>query len=119
MALTDQQKSDIIFHLGWPGKTLVVDSTHFNKIAVDRMENLTPEIEARVTLILADIDAARVKIIAGQDRLSAKQVDTIILNDNEISLLKNDLRRLKKELSCLLDLKMLCKSGGANIRLCQ
>lgn len=118
MALTDKEKTDILFHLGWPLKSLLPGSTHYNKIAVDRMNNLTSPMEDRVRELLCNIEEVRSRLLEAQKRLSASRVDTIELNQDEIDMLKVEMKRLSKELSGLLDLEML-KSSGANISLCQ
>ncbi len=114
MALTATQKHNIMFHLGYPGKILIPTSTHFNSVVNDRLNNLNAEIEALVATQLADLTAIRAKLIVAQDIVKVKKVGDIELNNNEITQLKGDYRRLSRELSEQLDIT-LRKSGGVNV----
>ena len=74
MALQDTQKEAIIFYLGWPAKTLVVDSTHYSKIVADRMTNLSEPTEKKVKAILAKLEAIDTQLDEARCRLTANKV---------------------------------------------
>lgn len=112
MALTDRQKADVIYFLGWPAKTLVANSTNYNKITADRLENLTAVIESQVDKLLDKLRANEERLESAQDRLTAKKVDDIELNDKEIDMLRGERARLCKLLSRLLDIPV---AGGSGI----
>lgn len=111
MALTTAQKHDVLLYLGWPGKTLVTSSTHYNKTVADRLDNLNSDIETQVGSLLTAIAAVRTKYTASTSRALVKKVGDIELNTDEHMALGKEDRRLVKELSCLLDIELRCKSS--------
>lgn len=113
MALTDTQKAEIIFFIGWPGKTLVENSTSFNRIVSDRLNNLTAEIEAQITKIIGRVKKIDDKLMEAVDRFSTKKVGDIEINDKERSLLKGERKRYITQISQLVDIEMQA-SGGIN-----
>lgn len=114
MALTDAQKHKVVFVLGWSGLTIVANSTQYNSVVVDRLSNLNAEIEKIVKGILARIDSLDLKLDAAACRLSASEVQDIVLNPEEIRMLRSERKRLIRELSDHLDIPIE-KSGGVNI----
>ena len=112
MALTDQIKNDVMFYLGYPGKVLVPSSTHFHRILVDRLDNLTPEIESRVGKTITRMKKLEEQFEDAACRFTASKVDGIVVNKNERSLLKAELNRYRNQLSELLDIPNRHKSGS-------
>jgi predicted nuclease with TOPRIM domain len=110
MALSDKQKADVIFFLGWPAKTLVEASTNYNRTTAQLLENLNTNIEGQVSDLLHKLKAQDERIDAAQDRMAALKVGDIELNPEEIDKLRNERNRLCKMLSRLLDIPM--QSGG-------
>lgn len=117
MALDTEQKTKILQHLGYPAKSIIVGSTHFDGILNGRMENLNTETEDLIQTYLDDLDAVRAKLITAQDIVKAKRVGDIELNNNEINQLKGEYRRLGRELGELLDITYR-KGGGRNVSVC-
>jgi len=111
MALTNKQKADVIFFLGWPAKTIITGSTDYNKITADRLENLNEIVEAQVEKLLDKLRANDERLESAQDRLSAKKVDDIELNGDELALLQRERSRLRKLLSDLLSIPVAGGSG--------
>lgn len=110
MALTDTQKSTIVFYLNYAGTTLIEGSPNYTSIIVDRLTGLSPYIEtqvASVLLKLKDIDS-RLEEAAGH--YAAKRVGDIELNGDERALLLAERSRYIKQLSSLLDIAV--GSGG-------
>ena len=114
MALTDTQKYKVIFYLGWSGLTLVSTSTQYNSVVNDRVSDLNAEIERLVKGLLARLESLDAKLDAAACRLSASEVQDIVLNPEEIRMLRSERKRLIRELSDLLDIPIE-KSGGVNI----
>lgn len=112
MALTAQEKADIVYHLGWPGLTIVQGSTDYSKIIVDRITNISSPMEIQIRALLDRIVALETKLSAASCRLSAKKIGDIELRDDEIHQLKREKRRGLKELSKLLDIELLMPSGA-------
>ena len=115
--LTAQEKTNIIFYLGWPAKTLIVGSTDYSKIVADRLENLTDEIEINVLRWLekvVNIDNAREASLC---RLAAKRVGDIETNPNELYELRKEKTRILNELSDMLDIELM-RSGRGSIGVC-
>lgn len=111
MALSDKQKADVVFFLGWPGKTLVVDSTNYNRTTAQRLENLSAGIESQVEGLLEKLKRNDERLEAASDRMAAKKVGDIELNGDELAMLRNERNRLRKLLSQLLDIPLMGSSG--------
>lgn len=112
MALTDKLKDCIVFYLGWPAKTLVVDSTDYSKIFSDRLTDFSSDSEKRIKGLLEKIEGIDTQLEEARCRASTSKVDDITLNPDEIMLLKKERNRCIKELSCFLDIKVICKSSS-------
>ncbi len=117
MSLSNGQKAQVVYFLGWAGKTIVEGSTHYNSQVVDRLKNLTTEIEQQTQGLLTEIAALDEKLKAAQCRTSAKEVDGIVLNENEITQLRGERKRLIKDLSLLLDIPV-ARPGGVMFGVC-
>ena len=59
MALTDKQKHDVVFKLGWSGLTIVTGSTQYNSVVNDRLTNLNAEIERVIETEVARLGDSR------------------------------------------------------------
>lgn len=118
MALSDQQKADIIFHLGWSADTIISGSTGYNNTINNRLLNLTAPVEGRVAKLLLRIEGIDCKLEAALDRLAAKKVDTIELRDDEMYLLRKEKIRVLRELSDLLDIPIMRQGSGGGISVC-
>jgi hypothetical protein len=114
MALTDQQKHRVVFLLGWSGLTLKTGSTQYNSVVNDRLTDLNTEIERIVIGLLERLEALDLKLDAASCRLSASEIQDIVLNPEEIRMLNKERKRLIRELSDHLDIPIE-KSGGVNI----
>jgi len=114
MALTDKEKHNVIFYLGWSGLTLVSGSTQYNSVVNDRLGNLNVQIERIVRGLLTRLEAIDAKMEAATCRLSASEVDSIVLNKDELALLKKERMRIIRELSDHLAIPIE-KSGGSQM----
>lgn len=114
MALTASEKADVIFFLGWPGLTIIANSTHFNSVVNDRLNvtDTNPEI-ARIAIgILTRLAKCDSQLDSAKCRLAAEKVDNLTLNEEEISKLKGERRRLVRELSDHLDIPIMKSSSN-------
>lgn len=120
MALSDQNKADVIWYLGYPGKVLEVGSTHYDPILVGRLNNLSAEIETQVTNLLERLEKLDIKFDKASGRFLVKKVGDIELNTDEFSLLTKAYKRWLRQLSSLLDIPMAAGTcgGGATVNLC-
>jgi len=113
MALTAKQKARTIYYLGWPGLTIVTDSTHFNSVVNDRL-NVTDteaEISRLVKELLTRLEGCDEKLDKAKCRLSAVKVDNLELNPDEIRMLKKERMRYVRELSDHLDIPIMKSSA--------
>jgi hypothetical protein len=117
VALTAQEKADVIYLLGWPGLTIVQDSTDYSKPIVDNLTVISSPMEVQVRALLTRLKNLEEKLAGASCRLSAKKIGDIELRDDEISQLKKERKRALKELSRLLDIPLLVPSG-VNIGVC-
>ena len=114
MALTDTQKAQVIYFLGWPGKTLMENSTNFSKVVSDRLDNLSTDIENQVATLLAKLKKVDDKLEEAMCRFAATKVGNVETNENERSLLKGERKRYQCLLSDLLDIPVQscgCSNG--------
>lgn len=102
MALTDDQKHQVVFHLGYSGKTIIAGTTDYNKTVVDALGGLNSYVEAQVVDLLDQIATAKEKFSASSSRMLVKKVGDIELNTDEHRSLGQEFRRLIRELSSLL-----------------
>lgn len=114
MALSDSEKHKVVFYLGWSGLTIVAGSTQYNSVVNNRLTNLNAEIENLVRGILDRLEMFDKKLDAAACRLSASEVQDIVLNKDEIRWLRSERKRLIRELSDHLDIPIE-KSGGVNV----
>ena len=112
MALQDKEKEAIIFYLGWPAKTLVVDSTHYSKIISDRMTNLAEVTEKQIRVILGKLELVDKQLDDARCRLQAMQVSDVRMDaEKEIRVLKQERNRCIRELSSYLDIGIVSRGG--------
>lgn len=114
MALTLQQQQDIIYLLGWPGKTLIQASTHYNSVIASRLINLNTPIENQATKLVARIQKIDTILECALTRMSTLEMQDIKLDPNEAARLRRERRTLIGELSDLLDIDVM-KTGGVNV----
>lgn len=105
MALSLEQKNEILFLLCYPAKTIIADSNLYNSIVADRLEDLDSSTQDRIETMLTEINEVRTKLTALQDQGKLKQVGDIHFNvDNNDRTVKSEYSRLLKELACYLDI---------------
>jgi hypothetical protein len=117
MAFSLETKHEIIYLLGYPAKSIIEGSTHYNSIVADRLEDIDSFTQDNVESVLKEISSVRNKLTGLQDQGKLKQVGDIVFNvDNNDRTVKMEYKRLLKELSRYLDLPM--KTGNSMIGVC-
>lgn len=111
MALTDKEKHKAVYYLGWSGLTIVTDSTQYNSVVVDRLTDLNTEIERIVKGLLERLDKIEECLDDAKCRLSAKSVDGITMNPEEIRMLRGERKKWVRQLSDHLDIPIESSSG--------
>jgi hypothetical protein len=114
MALSAQEQADVIFQLGWPGRTIVEGSTDYSGIIVSRLTNISTPMVNQVRGLLARVVAIDGKLQSSTGRMLAKKIGDIELRDGEAGALRSEKRAVLRELSDLLDIP-LQRSGGMMI----
>jgi predicted phage-related endonuclease len=114
MALSDAEKADVVFRLGWSGKVLIEGSTDYSKIIADRLTGLSAPIESQIRMLLGRLKKVSESIDSAICRLSAKIVGDITLRDDELYQLRREEKRIKKELSDLTDIPFM-SGGGTSV----
>lgn len=104
MALTATEKHGVVKLLGLPGSVLTTTSPSYSSIVAGRLTNLDTDTEASVRDYLTRIATLDLALDAARSRAAAKSIGDIVLNENEIPMLRADRRRLIRELAGLLDL---------------
>ena len=115
MALTDKQKHEVVRYLGWSGKALISDSTHYNSVVASRLTNLNSYIESQVIGLLRRLDSIVEQMDLARCRLSAEEVGDIVLNQKELEMLRKEYYRWLRELSDLLDIKIEKSGMGVSV----
>ena len=115
MALTNQEKQDCILFLGWPGKTLLSTSTSYSQIVVNHLASLPAEMEPQVRAYLKRLKAIDDRLDSAMCRLSTKEVDNIVLNNDEIDQLRKERKIKIRELSRLLDIPAYGAGNGISV----
>lgn len=113
--LTQEQKYKVIFALCHTGTIIDPTTIGFNSIIRDRLEtDYDDYVLARVDFLLGEIEKADAILRASPSKANLKRIGDIELdNTSGIPLIKQELRRLKNELSQLLDIPNACKSGSS------
>lgn len=117
MALVDSDKYKIITLLGYPAKTIVTSSTHYNSLVADRLINLNDDIEAIIADKLDEIDEAEAKLTPAVKRAGIRRVGDIEFEQGgtELEIIRKEKRRLLKELATLLDIPYQSSGNMANV----
>jgi hypothetical protein len=111
--LSQESKHKVLFYLCYSGKTIISGSTHYNSIVDSRLNGLNSFIEDQVIKLLDELDSTRDRLTQSMDKSNVIRVGDIELDSNKsISLINGEYKRLKNELSSLLDIPNSCKSGS-------
>jgi len=117
MALSLEQKHQILFHLGYPAKTLIPDTNLYNSIVNDRLENLDSFSQDRVESLLSEMESSRTNLRSLENQGKLKQVGDIVFNtENNDRNSQGEYRRVRKELARTLDIPMV--GGGSSFKVC-
>ena len=116
MSLGENQKQRILYHLCYPGLTIVSGSTNYNSVINDRLTDITSDIQDIVEEILECLEEAETELKNAKKCLKLAKVDDVTINTDHLSNLKYEYRRLQKKLSYTLDIPVYC--GGNSVRIC-
>lgn len=111
---SDNEKTTILFYLGWPGKTLKEGSQLFNKVVNDRLNNIPVPVLTRTRKILKGLEAMDERLDCGADRLSASKIDDITMNDDEMDQLRKERFLRIREMSDQLNINIV-RSSPSNM----
>ena len=114
MGFSNKDKGKILFYLGYSGLTLTEGSTHYSQIIADRLETLSesPEISRIIKRDLRVLESLDENIEKAKIRLSASQVDSITLNDQELRMLRRERKIHIKEMAKFIDLPVYSSRSG-------
>lgn len=116
MALSLEEKHRVIFALCHTGKILLPDSTHFDSIVNDRLDNLNSFIEERALALVQKIEGYKEKLETTATKDNVRRIGDIELDTTmSRSLKQKELKRLLNELSNLLDIPNRCSVGGGGM----
>lgn len=114
-SLSNENKEKVVFLLGYPSKILLDNSTHFNRILVSRMDNLTDYTKKRVEELITLAYKARLNLDNTQTDAHVTQVDEIGLDSSmAVDNIYKQYNRYIKEISSLLDIPIR-KGGGRGV----
>lgn len=105
MSLSQDFQNEIVFLLGYPHKVLVANSTHYNRIIVNRMTELLPQTITRVTDILTKARTARTNLDNAQLQANVQRIGDINLDATRgTTYIYQQYERYLDELSSVLDI---------------
>lgn len=116
MALTDAEKDEIVFYLGYPANTLITGSLDYSSIIADRLTGYQDFTETRVKKYLKRIREIDTKIEAASERVSMSEVDGMKFNPGEVAALRGIKKSYIKELSTITGIPTACR-GGVSVSL--
>lgn len=111
MAFTSAEQNKIVQLLGYGGKVLQSGSVIYDKILVDRLANVPTDEETLVRAYLTQITAIETQMNAAICRLTTIQIDDIKLNNDEISMLRKERRKIAKEIAQHVDIPFIGTNG--------
>lgn len=118
MALSSQEQNDIITLLGYGLKSIQAGSVIYDKVMNDRLSSITPAGEARVRSFLTQVYALENQMLTAPSRLTAKKVDDIETNLQELEMLRRERKKFVKEIAVQLDIPYVGGAGGINVNVC-
>ena len=111
--LSAEQKNKVVFHLGYPAKTLIEGSIYYNYIMADRMNNLPQGTVDEVASILAKIEQSKKNLDDSQLKGNVTQVEQLGFDPTYNSTyMYKEFRRYVRELSSTLDIPIFKSSGS-------
>lgn len=119
MALTDQEKHNIIYYLGWPAKMLIEGTTHTHKTFRDRLANLNSNSEVIIRKVLRRLESLDTKLEEASCRFATEQVgsgsDAVKLNKDERKMLLLERKRGIREISRTVDIPVADMASGVDV----
>ena len=113
MALSDLEKSKVLYYFGWPAKTLEITSTDYSKDVVDKLTTLPITAETLIRGMIGKADSLDDKLEKASSRALASKVGDIELAADEIQKLRGERNRVLRELSDFLDIEIVRQSSGS------
>lgn len=115
MALTSDEKHDIVRVLGYPGAVLIQTSPAYSNIVASRLDNLNSAIETQARALLTRITKLDARLDGALDRVGASRVADIVMNPHEMSMLRGERKRVAREISELLDISRMNECSDSMI----
>ena len=114
--LTPRQMDDVAFFLGYPSKILVENSTSYNPIFKDFMQNLSDVTVERVGDLLSLIRAARKNLDESQKNAHTTGIDELSFDASlAVTNIQKQYKRYIKELANLLDYPVRSAPGASSV----
>lgn len=107
MALTDAQKSAIVYYTGQPAKIIEPNTEFYNPIFVSRLNGYSADAELRISDLLIKLAATEERIRDSETRMLASKIEDIEVNKAEYAALQKAFRGWKVALSNFTDLPLV------------
>jgi hypothetical protein len=117
MALTDMQKAEIVFYLGYPGKSIIETSDSYNSTVATKLLNLSADMETLAIRLLTKIKKIDEQLVEALGRMYTKKIEDIELNSDVRVLVRAEKKKYLQELSGLLDIPTN-NISGVNFGVC-
>lgn len=115
MALTDSEKGEVTFYLGYSAKVLVPGTVDYSKRVAERFDGIPDHLLVRARKCLTRIRTTDTQLDAAATRFAVTEADGIKLNEKERDMILAERRRYILQLSNLLDLPLCKSSSGINV----
>lgn len=115
MALSEKERNNILYYLGWANQTLTEGKVHYNSVVDDRLTDLTSYAERVIKGILTRLENLDSCLDAAKCRLAATQVDGVTTNPKELVMLRNERKKWVRELSDYLDVPIVKSNDSIGV----
>lgn len=115
MAFSTAEQNKIVQILGYGGKILQAGSVIYNKILSDRLTDVPVDEETLVRSYLAQVAAIESQMNQAINRLTAEKVGDITTNKDELTQLRNERKKIAKEIAEHVDIPYQGVSGNGSI----
>jgi hypothetical protein len=118
MALSSQEKHDVVRVLGWSGATIVEGSKDFNTVVNDRLDGLSSESELSARALLTRLANLDIKLEKALCRVSTVRIGDIELNPDELRHLRKERIRIIRELSQVTAIAFVGAGSSNTVNIC-
>lgn len=115
MALSNEYKIKILRFLGYPFGTIDSTSMDYSNLVVRKLAAISGDAQSEVELLIESIIEADTRLDLQLKQAGIKRIDEIEFSENGRSTLKSEKARLVGDLSSLIGLPVMKRSGMGSV----